>query len=248
MIYIFVIGLIFGSFFNVVGLRVPKKQSIIAPRSACPACNHQLTAVELIPVFSYVLQQGKCRNCRKQISPLYPFIELLTAILFAISPFLVGWSKELIISWTLVSLLMIIFVSDVKYMIIPDKVLLFFAVIFMMERVIVPLTPWWDSFQGAVIGFSLLFLIAFVSKGGMGGGDIKLFAVIGLALGVKMVLLSFFLATLFGAFFGFLVIAVGKAKRREPVAFGPYIVLGTLIAYFFGEVIFSWYISIWFGS
>jgi leader peptidase (prepilin peptidase) / N-methyltransferase len=239
--YILLIGLLLGSFFNVVGLRVPAGESIVKPRSHCPRCKRTLTAWELVPIISYVVQGGKCRGCGVRISPLYPFVELFTAILFTISPLLVGWSKELIVSWTLISLLMIIFVSDIRYMIIPDKVLLFFAVIFIIERIFVPLSPWWDSLVGAFVGFTLLMLIAVVSKGGMGGGDIKLFALLGFVLGWKMVLLAFFFSTLYGTAFGLIGMALGKVRRGEPMPFGPYIVLGTLTVYFFGQAILQWY-------
>jgi leader peptidase (prepilin peptidase) / N-methyltransferase len=240
-LYILLIGLLLGSFFNVVGLRVPKGESIVKPRSHCPSCKRTLTAWELVPVVSYVVQGGKCRGCGVRISPLYPFVELFTAILFTISLLVVGWSKELVVSWTLISLLMIIFVSDIRYMIIPDKVLLFFAVIFIIERIFVPLLPWWDSLVGAVVGFSLLLLIAVLSKGGMGGGDIKLFALLGFVLGWKMVLLAFFLSTLYGTVFGMIGMVLGKVRRGEPMPFGPYIVFGTLTAYFFGQSILEWY-------
>lgn len=241
--YLFVLGLIFGSFFNVVGLRIPENQSIVKPRSACPSCHHTLTAIELIPVFSYILQKGKCRNCKKTISPLYPFVEMTTAILFTISPLWVGWSKELIIALTFISLFMIIFVSDIVYMIIPDKVLIFFAVLIGIERVFIPLTPWWDVIIGAIVGFSLLFFITLISKGGMGGGDVKLFFVIGLVLGWKLTILAFFLSTLYGTFFGIVGMLMGKVKKGKPFPFGPFIVLGSLTAYYFGESLLTWYIE-----
>jgi leader peptidase (prepilin peptidase)/N-methyltransferase len=237
----FFYGLLLGSFFNVVGLRVPKGESIVKPRSHCPSCKRTLTAWELIPVVSYVIQSGKCRGCGSRISSLYPLMELATAVLFTISPLLVGWSKELVISWTLISLLIIIIVSDIRYMVIPDKVLLFFAVIFIIERIFIPLHPWWDSLVGAIIGFSLLLLIAFVSKGGMGGGDIKLFALLGFVLGGKMVLLSFFCSTFYGTIFGLIGMVLGKVRRGEPMPFGPYIAMGTLTVYFFGQMIIGWY-------
>jgi leader peptidase (prepilin peptidase) / N-methyltransferase len=240
-VFIFIYSLFLGSFFNVVGLRVPVGESIVFPRSHCPRCKRQLTARELIPVVSYVLQGGKCRGCGGRISPLYPFIELSTAILFTISPLLVGWSKELIVCWTLISLLMIIFVSDVRYMIIPDRVLLAFAAIFLIERIFIPLSPWWDALVGAAVGFLLLFFIAVASKGGMGGGDIKLFALLGLVLGWKTVLLAFFFSTLYGTVIGLIGMALGKVRRREPMPFGPAIVLGSLTAYFFGQAIVGWY-------
>ncbi|MGX1899976.1 prepilin peptidase [Thermolongibacillus altinsuensis] len=244
IVMVFIFSLLFGSFFNVVGLRVPKGESIVRPRSHCPSCERTLTAWELIPVVSYVVQKGKCRGCGVRISPLYPFVELSTAILFTISPLLVGWSKELVVSWTLISLLMIIFVSDVRYMLIPDKILLFFAPLFLLERLwLSPLAPWWDAFLGALVGFGVLFLIALISKGGMGGGDIKLFALVGLVLGIKMTLLAFFLSTLYGTIFGLIGMAIGKVKRGQPMPFGPAIVVGTLTAYFFGQSILKLYMQ-----
>lgn len=167
---------------------------------------------------------------------------MLTGVLFVSAPLFLGRVDELWIAWTLISLFMIIFVSDVAYMLIPDKVLLFFAVIFLFLRVLFPLSPWWDSIVGATVGFSLLLLIAVVSKGGMGGGDIKLFAVIGFALGLKLVLLSFLFASFYGAFFGIIGMLTGVIKKKTLIPFGPYIVFGTLTAYFWGESILQWYV------
>lgn len=244
MFYIIVLlyGLLLGSFYNVVGLRVPLKQSIVKPRSHCPYCQHTLRPYELIPVVSYLLQGGKCRRCKAPVSFLYPAVELATGLLFVLAPLLMGWTLELIIAWTLISLMVIVYVSDIKYMIIPDKVLLVFAVIFLLERIFLPLSPWWDSLLGATAGFFLLLFIAVISKGGMGGGDIKLFAVIGLALGTKLVLLTFFFATIFGAVFGLAGMLIGKVEKGKPIPFGPYIALGSLTAYFFGQRILDWYL------
>jgi leader peptidase (prepilin peptidase) / N-methyltransferase len=235
-------GLIFGSFFNVVGLRVPLKKSIAAPRSACPTCGHQLRPYELIPVLSYMLQQGKCRGCQSRISPIYPTMELLTGILFVTAPLVVGWSGELVLALTLISMFIIIIVSDIHYMIIPDKILIWFAGIFLLERIIWPLHPWWDSLAGAVTGFVLLLIIALVSKGGMGFGDVKLFALLGFVLGFKLVLISFFLSTLYGALVGGLALLFRIVKRRQPIPFGPFIAAGTLSAYYWGSEIIEHYI------
>lgn len=240
---LFFYGLLLGSFYNVVGLRVPEGKSIVAPRSSCPKCGHQLTPFELVPVLSYVFQKGKCRQCKVGISPVYPVFELLTGVLFAGAFFLIGWDFELMIALTLISLFMIITVSDLAYMIIPDKVLIVFAVIFAVLRIYQPLTPWWDSFVGSAAGFVLLLLIAFASKGGMGGGDIKLFALIGFAVGFKTMLLAFFFSTFFGAFFGIIGLITGMVKRKQPIPFGPFIAIGTLVAYFLGEQIIDWYLN-----
>ncbi|MFI8575108.1 prepilin peptidase [Rossellomorea aquimaris] len=244
-LFLFIYGLLLGSFYNVVGLRIPLKKSIVKPRSACPYCQHTLTAKELIPVLSYIMQGEKCAQCKGRISPLYPMMELSTGLLFLLSYTMLGLQPELIVALTLVSLFMIITVSDLKYMVIPDKVLLFFSVLFISERIFIPLNPWWDSIAGSITGFCLLLLIAIISKGGMGGGDIKLFAVIGFVVGVKVMLFSFFLATLFGAVAGIAGLMLGFFKKGEPIAFGPYIVLGTLAAYFFHQPILDWYFSLY---
>jgi leader peptidase (prepilin peptidase) / N-methyltransferase len=239
----FIYGLILGSFYNVVGLRVPEGKSIVSPRSSCPKCGHQLRAYELIPVISYLFQRGKCRQCKVGISPVYPLFELLTGVLFAAAYHLLGWSSELIIALTLISLFIIITVSDLAYMLIPDKVLLVFAGIFAIERLFMPLSPWWDSFTGGAAGFIILLFIAIISRGGMGGGDIKLFALVGFVVGFKTMLLSFFLATFYGAFFGISAMLLGFVKRKQAIPFGPFIAIGTLTAYFFGDNIVAWYLQ-----
>ena len=191
-----------------------------------------------------MFQKGKCRGCQSRISPIYPTFELLTGILFVLAPYVFGWSGELFVALTLISMFMIITVSDIHYMIIPDKILVWFAGIFLLERIIWPLHPWWDSLLGAVSGFLLLLIIAVVSKGGMGFGDVKLYALIGFVLGFKLVLLSFFLSTLFGAVIGGLALLLRVVKKRQPIPFGPFIAAGSLTAYFWGNDLINLYFQI----
>ncbi|WP_047985090.1 prepilin peptidase [Ornithinibacillus californiensis] len=238
-----IIGNIFGSFFNVVGLRLPQNKPFINDRSQCPHCNHQLTWYELIPLLSYIFQGGKCRHCKVKISPMYPLVEVLTGALFAISYIQYGFSMELIISLLLVSMLVIIFVTDINYMLIPNKVLIFFLPFFIVLRIVEPLNPWWSSITGAITGFAVIAIIILVSRGGMGAGDMKLFAVLGIVLGLQQVLLAFFLSCVIGAVIGILLILLKRIDRKQPVPFGPYIVIGTLIAYFYGDSIVSWYLT-----
>src|SRR5690606_404869 len=141
-------------------------------------------------------------------------------VLFAFSFWVFGFTPELIVAILFASLLVIITVSDIAYMLIPDRVLLPFAMVFLVLRFFIPLDPWWDSILGAVVGFLLLFLIAVVSKGGMGGGDIKLFFVIGLVLGTTGTLLTLFMASLVGAIAGVIQLRLKKAGRKTPVPFG----------------------------
>lgn len=240
-IFIALFGLILGSFYNVVGLRVPKGESIVNPPSHCTACNRRLTAFELIPVFSYVIQGGKCKGCGAKVSPIYCVTEIATAVLFVISYLKFGFTAELAVALLFMSLLLIIVVSDLAYMLIPNKILLFFLPLLIIARIFSPLDPWWDSLLGAVIGFGILLLIAVISKGGMGGGDIKLFFLIGLVLGTVYTLLTLFLASLIGMVVGIIVLKVRGQGRKTPIPFGPSIALGAVIAYFYGADLIDWY-------
>ena len=246
LILFFIYGVVFGSFFNVVGLRVPKKESIVSPPSHCTTCERKLGKLDLVPIFSYVFLKGKCRGCGSKISPIYPFIEFMTGLLFALSFYHFGFTGELVVALLFISLLVIITVSDIAYMLIPNKVLLPFALILFGVRLFVPLEPWWDSMLGAVVGFLILFLIAIVSRGGMGGGDIKLFFVIGLVLGTMQTLVTLFLASLIGAVVGIIVLKRTGKGRKTPVAFGPSIAVAAVIAYFWGAQLVVWYGNLFF--
>lgn len=244
-IFIFLFGLVFGSFYNVVGLRVPQKESIVHPPSHCPKCQRRLTVLDLVPVLSYVFLGGKCRSCGNKISWFYPFIELMTGVLFAFAYWQLGWGIELIVAFFFISLLVIIVVSDLAYMLIPDKVLIFFLPLLAIGRVLSPLTPWWDSFVGAVVGFGILYIIAVLSNGGMGGGDIKLFFLIGLVLGTIDTLLTLFLAAVIGMIVGITVLSKNKQGRKTPIPFGPSIALAAVIVYFYGDLLINWYLGFW---
>ena len=242
--FVFIFGLVFGSFFNVVGLRIPKKESIVSPPSHCTNCNRRLGVLDLIPVLSYVLLRGKCRKCKKKISPIYLVTELATGVLFAFAYWTIGFQLELIIALLFISLLVIITVSDIAYMLIPNKILLFFAPLLIIGRIVVPLEPWWDSIIGAVVGFGILLIIAIISKGGMGGGDIKLFFVIGIVLGTFHTLLTLFVASVIGMITGIIVLKIRGKGRKTPIPFGPSIALAAIIVYFYGYNIINLYLEL----
>lgn len=242
----FLYGIIFGSFFNVVGLRVPVKASIISPPSHCTECNRRLKMLDLIPVISYVFLRGKCRGCGRKISPIYPIMEFVTGTLFMLAYWHLGFSIELIVVLIFISMLVIITVSDFAYMLIPNKVLLPFGAILFIFRLISPLSPWWDSLLGAIVGFSVLLMIGIISRGGMGGGDIKLFLVIGIVLGTIQTLLTLFLASLIGSFVGIIVLRMKGKGRKTPIPFGPSIAAAALVAYFFGTKLVDWYGNLFF--
>ena len=140
-IVFFIFGSVFGSFFNVVGLRIPKGESIVQPPSHCTNCNRQLTALDLIPIVSWLFLRGKCGGCKTEISIIYPAIELAAGLLFAFTYVRLGFSYELIVGLLFISMLVIITVSDFAYMIIPDKILIFFGIFIVLARVFSPLNP-----------------------------------------------------------------------------------------------------------
>ncbi|MFD1018914.1 prepilin peptidase [Thalassobacillus hwangdonensis] len=242
---IFIYGIICGSFFNVVGRRLPKKESFATSRSKCPTCSTPIKNRDLIPVFSYILLRGKCRNCHQRISPLYPTIELLTGVLFAYSYIMFGWSIEFAGAILLVSLSVIILVSDLLYMIIPDRLLLFFLPLFIILRVLAPLDPWYASLIGAIGAYLLIALIILISKGGMGGGDMKLLALLGILFGYKIIMV-FFLSTLIGALVTIALLATKTVNRKQPVPFGPFIIMAALLTYFHGDALLEWYSGLFF--
>lgn len=240
----FLFGVVFGSFFNVVGLRTPIKETFVNNRSYCPSCKHQLNWYELIPVISYLFQRGKCKHCKQKISFTYPIVELFTGLLFAVSYSSLGLEWELITALLLVSLLMILFVTDITYMLIPNKILLFFLPLFLIMRIIEPLRPWWSSLIGFVVMLFLVALIILISRGGMGAGDMKLFGLLGFVLGFEKVLLAFFLSCAAGALIGLVLILLKIIERRQPVPFGPYIIFASLVSYFYGDTLIQWYLNL----
>lgn len=244
IVVFFIFGTVFGSFFNVVGLRVPKGILFTSDRSYCPTCRHQLRTLELIPVISYITQKGKCRHCKSPVSSIYPLLEFSTGLLFSYAFIHLGFTTELITALLLISMLMILFVTDTSYMLIPNKILIFFLPFFLLMSILSPLDPWYDALIGATVGFVVLSGIILVSKGGMGGGDMKLFVVLGIVLGWKATLLTLFVASLLGVFIGGAIMLIQKADRKQPIPFGPYIIVSTLLSYFHSEQIISMYFSL----
>ncbi|WP_313801059.1 prepilin peptidase [Cytobacillus sp.] len=237
--------LILGSFFNVVAIRLLKKESVVFPPSHCPHCSHRLSILDLFPVLSYLFLKGKCRYCKTAISPLYPFGELLTAVSLFYIYKTIGISIEIIPAFILTILLIISVLTDIREHLILDKVTLPLLGLLVISRMFIGSEPFWYYLLGGLVGFSLLLFIAIISKGGMGGGDIKLYAAIGVTLGPSLTALSLVLASFAGAIGGLFLMMTGKVKRGQPVAFGPSIFIGTIIAYTYGEEIWKWYIGFW---
>lgn len=240
----FIYGLIFGSFFNVVGLRVPNGTLFIQERSYCDTCQRTLTWKELIPVWSYVIQKGKCRTCSESISPLYPIMELITGFLFAFTYIQFGWGSQTILGLLLISLVIPVTVADIMYRRIPNKILFFFMPLFIMYQLIFSASTLWEALFGAAIAFFLLLVILILSKGGMGAGDLKYFTLLGFVFGVKGFLLLFFLSTLYGTIGGLIAMKVKNQGRKMTIPFGPYISLGALTVFYFGDALINWYMTL----
>ncbi|NBD25345.1 prepilin peptidase [Paenibacillus glycinis] len=243
-LYLFVLGLVCGSFFNVVGLRVPVKKSIVHPPSHCTSCGMRLAKRDLVPVFSYLLAGRKCRQCGAPVSFVYPLGELATGLLFAAVYLRFGISLELIAGLLLVSLAVIVTVSDLSYMLIPNSVLLAFLPLFIFARLVYHEQPLWQYALGAVLGGGALLLVHVASRGGMGFGDIKLFAVCGLVVGPSELAVALLVACLTGTVIGGLLLLLRIVRRKQPIPFGPFLALGTLAAYFFGDAMIRGYLSI----
>ncbi|MFS0749003.1 prepilin peptidase [Oceanobacillus sp. 1P07AA] len=239
----FILGTIFGSFFMVVGLRLPKQLPFANTRSCCDHCYYQLGWYDNIPIVSYIWLRGKCSNCHERIHPLHFVTEIITGILFTVSYYHIGLQWELIISLLLISLLIIICITDFLYMVIPNKLLLFFLPIFITLRILLPLDPWWSMFAGAAIGFGIIFLIILLSKGGMGAGDMKLLGLAGIVLGYKNIILAFFLACIIGSVISIFLLSIQLIQRNKPFPFGPFIAIGIVISYFYGDSLFNWYLQ-----
>ena len=235
-IFLLIIGTIFGSFYNVVGYRLPKGQSILFPPSHCTNCNHKLSALELIPVLSYIFQKGKCKHCHQKISLFYPIFELLTGILFVLCYISFGLTPKVIIALTFISLMIIIIVSDYHYLIISDEVLITFGIIFFIEILIINgLNNALYSLLNGLLAFITMYLLKklgdfLFKKESMGGGDIKLLFIFGMVLTYPIAILSIFVGSLIGLPVALIIL---WKKKNNIIPFGPLLAAGATILLLF---------------
>ena len=246
-IMFFTFGLVFGSFFNVVGYRLPKGQSLLYPSSHCPNCNHELNWYELIPVFSYLFLGCKCLKCKKKISPFYMVFELLTGILFLMSYLVFGLSIKTIIAVTLSSILVITMISDFLFYIIEDKVLIVGGILLIIElfiyygyldgssfNIMSSLKSTGFSILDGIIMFGVMYLIKLMGdfifkKESMGGGDIKLMFIFGLTIGIINSIVTIFLASIIALP---VAIIIMNLKSTHEIPFGPFLSMAALILFF----------------
>lgn len=260
---IFVIGAMVGSFLNVVIYRLHSGESIVKARSHCPHCAHVLSWYELVPVVSFIMQAGKCRKCGKRISVQYPLVELATGALFVSSV----WTGCGAIAqhcyaalWFFGSVLIVIFVYDLRHYIIPDKVIypaIFIAFFYSLFGIfdvrsitsfdlhVVNFNTFLFSLLSAVAASSFFAAIFMVSRGKwIGFGDVKLAFFMGLILGWPGIVVALFVAYLFGGIIGMALVLTGKKGMKSQVPFGPFLVVGTLVVLFWGEQLLDYYLAL----
>lgn len=239
-----VLGLVTGSFLNVLIYRIPRGEGVVKGRSKCCECSHELAWHELIPLFSYVLLRGRCRHCKAKISPRYPVVELLNAVIYMLLFRRFGFSPELICWLVAGSALLAAAWIDSEHGIIPDR----FPAVIAGCGVVYTIVDR-GNLAGHIIGIfavSLpLLIIALASKGrAMGGGDIKLMAAAGLLLGWQLALMALFLGAFAGSIISVILILLKVIRASKPVPFAPYLSLGILLSALSGEQILSWYLGL----
>lgn len=250
LIFIFIFGLVIGSFINVCIYRIPNGKSIIFPGSSCPACGEKIRTIDLIPVLSYILLRAKCRICREPISVRYPLVELLTAILFTALYIQFGLSYNLLIYLliyaAIISILIMIFFIDLEHMIIPDGLNLAIGLLGIALNIVYPDVGYVHTainmILGILLGGGLFFILA--CFGAMGGGDIKLMAALGAVFGWKMLIPLMFLSFVMGGLIGIILLVFKIKKMKDMIPFGPYIAIAGIITIFYGSNIIEWYLKL----
>ncbi len=245
-ILIFIYGLLIGSFLNVCIYRIPREESLSFPSSHCPSCNRNLKWYDNIPLFSYIFLQAKCRYCQEKISLQYPVVELLNGIIYLILFYKFGLSIDFIFYALISSVLIVITYIDLKEMIIPDSLvvsILILSISYKLLDYILYKTPirLIDSLGGLLLAGVLFLMIVIFSKGGMGGGDVTLIGALGFLLGIKHIILTILLSFILGAIISLILIAIKIKTRKDPIPFGPFIILSFFIALLYGEEIINWY-------
>lgn len=234
LLFLFILGTIFGSFFLVVGTRLPKNESLIKPGSHCEICKTPLKASDLIPILSYIFNKGRCNYCHEKISLVYPITEIGTGCAFILSYILFGISYEFFASLLIFSLLIIIFISDFKYYIILDSPLIITSIgVLLLKWYYFGLKPALMALLSGLIMFIIVFIIKTIGdfifkKESLGGGDIKLSFVLGVILGVRLSLISFILSSFLA-----LPYALGSSylTKKNEVPFGPFIISAATIVF-----------------
>jgi leader peptidase (prepilin peptidase) / N-methyltransferase len=242
------LGLVIGSFLNVVIARVPHRRSLWRPGSACPGCGAAIAWHDNVPVLSFAALRGRCRACGIPIPWRYPLVEVATAVLFAVAYVVFGATADGAVAAVFLAALLVITVIDLEHQIIPDVISLPGILAGFVASLATGRVPWLDSLLGILIGGGIFWIIAeasvfFMGQEGMGGGDIKLGAMLGAFLGWKVVLLSIFLSVVVGGALALGLIASGLRGRKDPIPFGPFLAAGGAAGLLCGERVVQWYLS-----
>lgn len=251
-LFYFIYGLCIGSFLNVCIYRIPYSKSLIYPASSCPACGTPIKFYDNIPVLSFIWLLGKCRVCKLPISFRYPFVEFLTGITWMMCYFRFGFSLECLVMIIFLSTLILISFIDLDHRIIPDIISLPGIPFFFLAAIYFTPLDWKNALFGILLGGGSLFLVAesyflITKKEGMGGGDIKLLAMIGALIGWKGVFFTIFAASAIGTIVGFSIMIATRNNMKLAVPFGPFLSLGTALYLFYGNEIIQWYYGLTFS-
>ena len=239
------LGLCIGSFLNVCAYRLPLGESVVHPRSRCTTCGRMLSWYDNLPVVSWVALRGRCRTCGKPVSWMYPAVEIVTALVFAITYLTYGLTLLSVVRVIFACALIVLFVTDLQHKILPNVITLPGIVIGFACSVFLP-PGWVSSVIGILVGGGVLFAIAEAyyrvrGQEGLGMGDVKLLAMIGAFLGWKLVLLTLVFASFTGSLAGGMLIASGKGSMKYALPFGTFLAVGALLAATWGDPIADWY-------
>ncbi len=245
IILIFILGLVLGSFINVLIYRLPRKGNIYLSRSACPYCEKKLAALDLIPVFSYLLLRGSCRYCQGRISPRYPLVELLTALGLSAIILALGLTWQGLALSLLFLFLLPAAIIDFQHFILPDEITLVGLGLGLVLALVGDHLGIGQALLGAGLGGGSLFLLALAYPSGMGGGDVKLMAMVGSFIGWQLALGAIFLGAILGIIY-FIIAGkiVGSMDSNTPIPFGSMLAPASLIAFFWGYTIWEWYLNL----
>ena len=246
---LFLLGAIAGSFLNVCIYRIPAGESVVKPRSRCGECRTPIRPYDNVPILSYLILRGRCRGCGARISLRYPLVETLTGAAAVATYALHGWSLASPVSFAFVCALIVISLIDLDHQIIPNVISIPGIAIGFLAALLVGEPSWRSSLIGLLLGGGVLWLVAelyfrFTGREGMGGGDVKLLAMIGAFLGWPAVPVTLLLASLSGTFIGVGVMIARGSDSRTPIPFGPFLAAGALCALFFGEPLIRWYLGL----
>ena len=248
-LFAIVFGMVVGSFLNVCICRMPKDQSVVTPPSHCPHCSYQIRWYDNIPLVSYLLLRGKCRGCGAHISLQYPLVELLNGILTLLLFLRFGPTLAFVALFIFCSALVVITFIDIEHQIIPDEISLSGIVLGFVLSFFLQGHSWLNSLLGILLGGGSLLLVAYAyqwltGKEGMGGGDIKLLAMMGAFLGWKSIPFIIFASSMVGSVVGISMMLFQKKDSKLAIPFGPYLAFGAVLYIFYGKPLIQWYLNL----